>query len=67
MDTKNNQCTLKVQHNNETKKFYWEIWVDEYLTLKSDREYKNEYDCNIHLVELCNAFRYIYASKQIQL
>ena len=68
MDAENiNKYQLKIIPNNETHKYFWEIWVNGNIILKSDREYKTENDCKTHLVNLCNAFRYIYADKQIEL
>ena len=62
-----NKYILEIKFNAKTKKYFWEIWINEKLTLTSDREYEREYDCKMHLISLCNAFRYIYADKQITL
>ncbi len=68
MNTKDiNKYILEIKYNNETQKYFWEIWVNGNITLKSDKEYEREYDCKIHLISLCNAFRYIDVNKQITL
>lgn len=62
-----NKYILEIKYNKETQKYFWEILINGNLTLKSDREYDREHDCKIHLISLCNAFRFIHADNQINL
>lgn len=62
-----NKYLLEIKYNQESQKYFWEIWLNDNIILKSDREYEREQDCKIHLINLCNAFRYINSDKQIML
>jgi hypothetical protein len=62
-----NKYILEIKFNLENENYFWEIWKNENIILKSDRGYKTKYECNKHLITVCAAFKYLYEDKQITL
>ncbi len=62
-----NKHILKIDYNIKTHKYFWEIWINEKLLIKSTMEYDSERDCKIHLISLHLGFRYIYKNGDLKL
>ena len=61
-----NSYILTIKLNQETSKYFWTVYINEDLLLKSTIEYDSERDCKIHLTSLHLGLRYLQKSDQLK-